>query len=89
MGSSVSSESILIAWDAPPTDSQNGMIRNYTVNVTEIETGMETVHFSLTTEITLFSLHPFYTYEITIAAVTVAQGPLSSPITVQTDSDGK
>lgn len=44
---------------------------------------------SASAEITLFSLHPFYSYEISIAAVTIAPGPSSIPIVVRTDPNGK
>lgn len=88
IGNSLSSDSIHITWEPPPKDSQNGLIRSYSINVTEIETGLINVHSTASTEITLFSLHPFYNYEFSIAAVTIAPGPFSVPVIVQTDPNG-
>ena len=65
------------------------MIRHYIVNVTELETGNSFLHTSADTEITIFSLHPFYNYAFTVVAVTVAEGPPSLPIFVQTLPDGE
>ena len=65
------------------------MIRSYVLNVMEIETGVNTTHSVLITSSTLFSLHPFYNYEITVSAVTVGVGPSSQAIIIQTNADGK
>ena len=65
------------------------MIRQYLINVTELETGANFLQVSTATQFTLYSLHPYYTYEFTLAAVTVGVGPASIPITVRTDEDGK
>ena len=88
-GMSVNSETISLSWDQPPFDQQNGLIRQYLVNVTELDTGISFLQMSTNTEFTAYSLHPYYSYRFTIAAVTVGVGPYSIPITVQTDEDGK
>ena len=41
------------------------------------------------TEATIGPLHPYYTYNCTILAVTVGEGPPSTVITVRTGEDGK
>lgn len=41
-----------------------------------------------TTQRLVDSLHPFYNYTCTVAAVTIAEGPPSSRITVTTEQDG-
>lgn len=64
------------------------MIQHYLVNVTEVDTGNEYGHISLSTNFTAFSLHPYYSYSITITAVTVSPGPPSDPIVIRTDQDG-
>jgi len=89
LGSSVSSETLYIEWSDPPFGDRNGLINSYIVNVTELFTGAITTHTVMVTSITLLSLHPFYQYEVRVAAVTVSSGPFSPPITVQTDSDGE
>ena len=65
------------------------MIQHYLVNVTEMDTGNTYGHVALTTNFTLFSLHPYYTYSIVVSAVTVATGPATSPILIITDQDRK
>ena len=36
----------------------------------------------------LHSLHPYYSYEIEVAAETIAPGPFSTPLIIQTQTDG-
>lgn len=88
-GSSINSETVSLLWDPPPFDRQNGFIRQYLVNVTEIDTGTNYLLTSTSTELTVYSLHPYYFYEFTVAAVTVGVGPASLPITIQTNEDGE
>ena len=88
-GSAVSATSLLLSWSSPLVSTHNGMIRMYTVRVLETETGAEFYHNSTDTTTALGSLHPYYTYECSIAAVTVAYGPYSESITVQTEEDGR
>ena len=87
-GSSLTSESISLSWDPPPFDQQNGRIRQYLINITELDTGSSFLQTSSGTEFTVYSLHPNYYYEFTVAAVTVGVGPPSPPIVVQTNEDG-
>ena len=87
-GSSLTSESISLSWDPPPFGEQNGRIRQYLINVTELDTGASFLQTSSGTEFTVFSLHPNYYYAFTVAAVTVGAGPPSPPIVVQTNEDG-
>jgi len=68
---------------------RNGIIQHYLVNVTELNTGITSSYTASRTNFTLFSLHPYYSYSITVSAVTIATGPPSSPIVVTTDSESK
>ena len=74
-------------WE-PPEDP-NGNIREYRVNVTEEETGRMFQLSTNTTSIVIGPLHPYYTYNCTIVAVTITPGPFSSVITVRTDEAGR
>ena len=48
------------------------------------------LHFNSTKPFELFTeLHPYYTYEIVVAAVTVAVGPYSMPVQITTPEDSK
>ena len=79
-----------MSWEEPPAGEQNGLITNYIINMTVVETG-ESWHFMTTeTSIELQSLHPFYTYNFLMAAATVnGTGPYSSVFTIQMPPDGE
>ena len=88
-GYAVDSTSISISWTPPPFEDQNGILRNYVINITELETGITFSRVSLTTSISLHNLHPFYRYSVTVTAVTVGPGPATIVFTVQTREDGR
>ena len=88
-GSPRNSESIALSWAPPLVSERNGVIQHYLVNVTETDTGKRYGLVSLRTNFTLFGLHPYYTYSITVTAVTVAPGPPTSPVLILTNEDGK
>ena len=82
--------SFQISWSPPPDEHHNGIIRHYTVNVTETETGRRLPTFTTeSTQITVTNLHPYYIYYCSVAAVTVAESPHSATIGVQTREAGK
>lgn len=88
-GISTSSRSIYLTWNQPDIFSQNGIIREYYVNVTDLQTG-EVLHYtSRLPEIELTNLHPYYDYEVKVSAYTVAIGPFSESIIVRTMEDGR
>ena len=86
-GSAIDSTTLSLSWVAPPAP-HNGIIRYYTVNLTETDTGVQILIESETTSIVISSLHPYYTYEVVVAAVTVANGPYSPPLVLQLPEDG-
>ena len=85
----VTSTSIILSWQPPPLESQNGIIRSYEIILVELETGTTFLYNTTETTITISSLHPYYVYEYRVAAVTVATGPFSDPLSVQTLPAGK
>ena len=86
----MSSSGISLFWDPPPADAQNGIITRYMIRITEVETGRSFSLFSATTSVNVTSLHPYYTYNCTIAAVTiVGDGPYTTSITIVTLQDGR
>ena len=88
-GNALSSTGITLFWDPPPTDEQNGIITRYVISITEVETDRSFSLFSATTSVNVTSLHPYYTYNCTIAAVTiVGEGPYTRTITIVTFQDG-
>ena len=79
-----------MSWEPPLPEDRNGIIINYTVNITEMETGTQFQLVTDNTTITAFSLHPYYTYIYTVAAETsVGLGPYTSPRAVRMPEDGK
>ena len=91
-GSSFTSTSITLSWSPPPVEHQNGIIRSYIINLIELETSAIYSYMSFATEstiqLTVNSLHPYYTYQFTITAVTIGSGPPTDTFTVQTLEDG-
>ena len=71
----------------PSVESQNGVIRQYVVKVTEDETSAVVLHYTNSTQVTVEDLHPYYTYTCSVAAETVEVGPYSTTIIIQLDED--
>ena len=84
----ITSTSASLNWQPPPLDQQNGIITYYMVFLDEHETGLKFTVNTSATEVNLSDLHPFYTYDITVAAVTVEVGASSVVISVKTLEDG-
>ena len=83
-GSAINSTSLFLSWELPPSEQQNGIIRRYLVNVSEVETGNGIELSTRDTNIIVSDLHPFYHYNCNVAAVTIGVGPYTLPITIQT-----
>lgn len=82
----MTSSSIHLLWDPPPIDTQNGIIRHYSVIIFAEGSFFKTEKASGTT-LLLQDLHPFYSYHFTVCAVTVALGSCST-FDATTFSDG-
>ena len=78
-------------WDPPNVAEQNGIIIEYTINVTAVETREEfEINTDNSTFTTVSNLRPFTTYQFIIAASTsVGMGPFSTVFTHNTPQDGK
>ena len=87
----VISTGFVLSWNAPPPESHNGVIRHYIISCTEDETGavFQRLTANSTAERLIDSLHPFYSYTCSVAAVTVEEGPFSFNMTVTTAQDGE
>ena len=87
----LTSTSFVFSWAAPPLEHHNGLIRHYIVRCTELESGVVFQRLSMnssTLTVLIDSLHPYYSYSCAVAAVTVAEGPFSTSVTVATEQDG-
>lgn len=81
-----------VSWDPPLPDMQNGLIVDYILRITGLNTDEDyEVHSGDNAPNTLMAqgLHPFYTYLFSIAAVTIGNGPFSAAVTFQMPQDGK
>ena len=87
----VNSSAVLVTWQPPPPEHQNGIITAYVVSVSLA--GKDTTpqyYTSSSLSLTLVELLPFSTYIIAVAAETdIGRGPFSSSFTVYTPEDGK
>ena len=88
-GHAINSTAIQVQWEPPPLVDQNGVIHGYSINVSVAETGSSFQLTAGTNAVNISALHPFYTYTITVAAVTIGPGPYGLPLSIQTPGDGK
>ena len=79
---------MMLAWDPPLLEVRNGIIQQYMIRVTELETGRVWNLSTPAMSITITSLHPYYTYNCTVAAVTSGTGPFSPPFVIQLPEAG-
>lgn len=84
------STAVQMEWLPPNDEHQNGVIRAYVINITEVATGntwQQTIEND--TDAFIEALHPFYLYSFSVAAQTTALGPFTTPIVVEMPEDGK
>ena len=86
----VSSSAVNVSWQPLLPEQQNGIIIQYVVNVTTVETGEGFELVSASNQLTVHSLHPHWTYIFTVSGETsVGVGPPSLAVTATTLEDGK
>ena len=81
--------SLHLSWTSLPTEDRNGVIREYYVNITEVDTEQLLTYTTTNLFIVVGSLHPFYTYQCRVSAFTVATGPFSNASVVSLPEDGE
>ena len=86
--STVTSTMVEISWDPLPSEDENGIVRHYLINVTEIQTGNTFQTTSSDESAMLSNLHPAYEYTFRIAVYTIGSGPYSTVFTITTLEDG-
>ena len=86
---SLNPSSLILSWEPPVQELRNGIIQQYTVIIIEEETGRVISLSTRDTGLNVTSLHPYYTYNCTIAAATSAgTGPFSSPVIIRLPETG-
>ena len=83
----ITSRSLKLSWFPPLLQDHNGIIREYRIRVTDVQTGNTVELVSTSTSITIQPLHPYYVYHCNVAAYTIAEGPYAA-VEVQTPEDG-
>ena len=83
-GTAISATLVSLQWGIPVAIDINGVIAKYAVNIVEVYTGQSYSLFTENMHVNVGPLHPYYIYECSIAAYTVATGVYSSPINVTT-----
>ena len=79
----------VISWLPPPPANHNGVIRFYIIILTERLTNSQVQLTAEATSEVLLSLHPSYTYEVSVGAVTTLVGPYSPVSVFHLPEDGK
>ena len=87
-GSAVNSTTIHLQWQPPLLADHNGVICSYLINISVVETGTLLQLTSQTNARNISGLHPYYTYTLTVAAVTIGPGPYGLVLTIKTPEDG-
>ena len=87
-GSALNSTHIFISWEPPPHEHINGIIDEYRVYIIEQESEVVFQLETTDTNTTIGNLHPHYTYNCTVVAVTIGEGP-SFSIIIRTNEDGE
>ena len=81
--------SIALSWSPPgPPSAVNGIIREYSVTVENVNLAEVETYIAFGTSINITNLHPYTEYSCRVAAFTVAMGPLSLSVNITTDQDG-
>ena len=87
-GNAVNSTTIQLQWEPPALADQNGVIRSYYINISVAETGSVFQLTSASNTLNISGLHPYYTYNFTVAAVTIGPGPYGAVLTIQLPENG-
>ena len=77
-----------MSWFPPLREHQNGIIIRYIVHVSGLNSEVERELNVVDLSTVISRLHPFYSYQFSVAAETVALGPFSNPITLKMPESG-
>jgi hypothetical protein len=91
-GNAATSRSLSLEWDQPLLRDRNGVIQDYRVILVSLDVPSVSFSSFIVTEsrIGITALHPYYAYNLTVAAGTrVGYGPASAPFTIRTFQDSK
>lgn len=84
----INSTTANISWEAPLLEEQNGEIVSYIIKIQEVETSINAEYTSSNRWLVSAHFHPYYSYQVTVAAVTVGVGPFTLSFTFIMPEDG-
>lgn len=86
----LNSTTLSVSWQPLDPQFHNGILQYYHVQIVELVTSSVIEVNENLTHIVISSLHPYYEYNVTVAAATVVgTGPFSSPLTTTTAEDSE
>ena len=83
------SSTLRVLWQEIPSQYRHGVVRYYSVRVTEIATGMTILLQDSSSPLLVSSLHPYSNYSVEVAAFTVGLSPYSTATVVRTEEASK
>jgi len=85
----VNSSALQLTWEPPAPEQRNGIIRGYLINATALESGEHSQWMSPNvSSLVVGGLHPYYQYDLVVAAVTIGVGPFTEVQHIQLPEDG-
>ena len=85
----VNSSALQLTWEPPAPEQRNGIIRGYLINATALESGEHFQQMSPnTTSLVVGNFHPYYQYNLLVAAVTIGAGTFSDIHQIRMPEDG-
>ena len=84
----INTTAIHLSWEPPPPQHQNGIIRQYLIELSTPELDNNITIVSTRRSVTITNLHPYTLYECTVAAQTVGVGTRSGVEMARTHEAG-
>ena len=89
----ITSSVVELTWTPPTIEHKNGIIRQYTSELYQKSSESESFHLvgevvEQSSPLHIEDLHPFYDYQLRMAAVTVDIGPYSDIVSWRMPEDG-
>ena len=84
----INATAIFLSWEPPPAEYQNGIIRQYVVELHTNDFADNITVSATESNVTITSLHPYTLYECTVAAQTILVGVSSSIQLARTQEAG-
>ena len=83
---------VALSWTPPPEEDKNGELRQYIIHVVPEQPWLEASKYMTAASVlfyTVHGLHPYSNYSISVAAYTIASGPNSTAVQLQTQQEGE